>query len=223
MEIVDKLWAEWFIGDDFSDYLHKRIRFMLREIDIENPVSRIRSFKVMQYVRNWTNINMKVFSHFNEVYAPYHDDKMCEFVCTIPETFLSKRKLQIEYIKNKSPELARIPWQHYDLNLYNYQYFNGRYFPRRVFRFITRQLNQRIFKNPPLIERNWELQFLGKENEKHLEYWLFENFEMNELVPKKIIDDFYYKFKEINSVKYSHAISMLLTLSVWFKRFWKKS
>ena len=223
MEIASRLWEVWHMDNIFSKYLYNRIKHMLREIDIDHPSSRIRSFKVMYYVKNWTNINMKVFSHFNDVYAPYHDNEMCEFVCTIPEDILSGRKLQIEYIKNKSPELARIPWQPYDLDLFNYQKFNGQYFPRRIFRFIKRQLKHNIFKYSPFIERNWELQFLGQENEKYLKYWLFENPAMNDLIPKNIIDDFYNKFIEIDPVKYSHTISMLITLSVWCKRFWKKN
>ena len=46
---------------------------------------------------------------------------MCNFVCTIPEKFLKNRKIQIEYIKRKAPDLAKIKWQKYDLDLYNYK------------------------------------------------------------------------------------------------------
>ena len=222
VEIVSKLWEAWSMNDDITKYLYKRIKYMLREIDIDHPSSQIRAFKAMHYVRNWTNVNMKVFSHFNDVYAPYHDNEMCEFICTIPDDILSGRKLQIEYIKHKSPELARIPWQQYDLDLFNYQKFNGQYFHKRIFRYIKRHIKYKLFKHPPLIERNWELQFLGHENEKYLEHWLFENPAMNDLIPKNIVYEFYYKFLELDPIRYSHTISMLLTLSVWCKRFWKR-
>ena len=75
---------------------------------------------------------------------------------------------------------------------------------------------------PPVTQRNWELQFLGLENERYLKRWIFETPELDELVPKQIIQDFYYRFKKVDPVKYSHPVSMLLTLAVWCKRFWKK-
>ena len=102
---------------------------------------------------------MKVFSKYNAVYAPYQDEKMCEFVCSVPENYLSGRKIQIEYIRNKSPALAKIPWQQYDLDLYNYGQFNRIYFPRRVYRFVNRIISEKIFRKNPLTQRNWELQF----------------------------------------------------------------
>ena len=74
-----------------------------------------------------------------------------------------------------------------------------------------------------MIQRNWELQFLGQENERYLEQWLFETPELNKLVPRHFVDEFYHRFKKVDPVKYSHPVSMLLTLAVWCKRFWKKS
>ena len=103
------------------------------------------------------------------MFIPYYHDEMCNFICTIPEEYLTGRKIQIEYIKRKAPELARIPWQAYDLDLYNYQHFNTRYLPRKVYRYARRMVRENIFKKSQVIQRNWELQFLGKQNEKHLQ------------------------------------------------------
>ena len=79
-----------------------------------------------------------------------------------------------------------------------------------------------IFHIHPIIERSWELQFLGKENELYLKKWLFDNPKLNKIVPNDIVEDFYKKFKFGNKIKYSHPIGMLLSLSVWSKEFWKK-
>ena len=72
-----------------------------------------------------------------------------------------------------------------------------------------------------MIQRNWELQFLGEENDRHLKRWIFETPELNELVPERIVQDYYYRFIKVDPLKYSHSVSMLLTLAVWCKRFWK--
>ena len=223
IELAAELWEYWELGVDFKQELFKTIQKLLLEIDIENPNSRVRAFKSLHWAPRWANANLKVFTSRRDMFIPYYHDEMCKFICTVPEEFLAGRKIQIEYIKRKAPELARIPWQAYDLNLYSYQHFNTIYFPRRVYRYAMRAIREKIIRIPPVIQRNWELQFLGKDNKGYLEHWLFKTPELNELVPKQIIQDFYYRFKKDDPVKYSHPVSMLLTLAVWCKRFWKNS
>ena len=114
----------------------------------------------------------------------------------------------------RNPALAKITWQSQKpFNLYNYHLnkvpYNLLY---RVFDKAKRTLNSQ-----KIIQRNWELQFLGAENEKQLKKWLFENEKMNAVLPKELSLDFYDKFLNEDSVYYSHAVSMLLTLSLFFK------
>ena len=71
-------------------------------------------------------------------------DEICNFICSTPEKFLKNRKVQTEYIKFKAPTLARIPWQEYDLDLYQFQYFNSIYFPRRIYRYGKRIIRKRF-------------------------------------------------------------------------------
>jgi hypothetical protein len=73
-----------------------------------------------------------------------------------------------------------------------------------------------------IIQRNWELQFIGRKNENNLKKWLFETEELKDLVPIELITKYYKNFKTVDPVKYSHPISMLLTLAVWSKFHWKK-
>ena len=105
----------------------------------------------------------------------------------------------------------------------NYSQFNGIYFPRRVYRFVNRIISEKIFRKNPLIQRNWELQFLGSQNKEQLQSFLFRNENLYELVPEAIIKKYYDLFSNSDSVKYSHPITMLLTFSVWAKRFWIKN
>ena len=214
-ELANELWNHWKLDKDFESELNKRIKTSLREINIDNPISLMRAFKVMNYVKRWTNVNMKVFTNYSKVYAPYHENEICEFVCTLPEHHLSNRKIQIEYIKKRAPELARIPWQDYDLDLYKYKYFNSIFFPRRMMRYAKRIIKENILGKPKIIERNWELQFLGKENKNALEKWLFQNDGLHSIIPKKIISKYYKNFLDKDSIAYSHSTSMLLTLAVW--------
>jgi len=223
IELAEDLWNYWELKGDFYDIFYKNVKNILLDIDIKNPNSRIKAFKSLQWTHRWANNNLKIFSNYKDIYIPYYSKEMCEFICTLPEEYLSNRKIQIEYIKRRSPKLAEIPWQDYDLNLYKYKYFNSLYFYKRIFRYANRIINEIFFKINPKIERNWELQFLGESNENYLKQWLFEVPELNDLISSEIVKDYYNKFKKDDSIKYSHPISMLLTLSVWCKKFWKKS
>ena len=69
-----------------------------------------------------------------------------------------------------------------------------------------------------LIIRNWENQFLGRENEEQLKRWLFENNSFSEFIPQEVTRKFYDNFKNTNDVYYSHPVSMLLTLSLFADR-----
>ena len=76
-------------------------------------------------------------------------------------------------------------------------------------------MNKIVGRN--IIQRNWELQFLGKENEPILAHILFDNQILNAAVPLPITRAFYEKFKHANPVYYSHSINMLLVLSKFFR------
>ncbi len=222
LRLSNKLWEEWGFTGKFEEILYNRIKDLLLEINIDNPSRRVQAFKSIHWAHRWANPNLNIFSSNCELFAPYYENAMCEFICSIPNNYLCDRKIQIKYLQNTSPRLAKIPWQEYDLNLYNYKYFNNFYFPRRIYRFLLRSFNEKILKKPSIIQRNWELQFLGSENRKYLEYWLFEKKNLNNIIPPELVNNFYQKFLTENQIIFSHPISMLLTLSLWSEKFWKK-
>ncbi len=215
MELANKLWEYWGLAGSFEDELFELVQNLLLDIKISNPISKIRAFKSIHWAKRWANPNLHIFSKYTEMYIPFYSDEICNFICSTPEKYLTNRKIQIEYIKSKAPRLARIPWQPFDLDLYQFQYFNSIYFPRRVYRYGKRIIREKIFKRPQIISRNYELQFVGRNNEKNLEKWLLNNPQLSSIIPVNIIDDYYGKFKNIDPVKYSHPLSMLLTFSVW--------
>jgi hypothetical protein len=100
-------------------------------------------------------------------------------------------------------------------NLYNYHKNKSpQNLPYRVKDKLRREINSKFGKKN--IQRNWELQFLGKENDKNLRSYLYRQ-DFIDFVGKGIIDSIYDNFKRKDPVFYSHAVSMLLTLSVWLK------
>ena len=81
---------------------------------------------------------------------------------------MANRQIQIEYIKQNNPQVAQVTWQdHRPFHLFNYQKNKAPYnLPYRIKDKLKRVLNEQMGKK--FIQRNWELQFLGQENEKKL-------------------------------------------------------
>ncbi|WP_136480575.1 asparagine synthetase B family protein [Cognatitamlana onchidii] len=216
LELATALWKLWKLPGDFESYLRGRLQNLLNDIDIKNSSAKIRAFKSMYWAPRWTSINLAVFEEKKPITLPYYDNAMCEFICTVPENFLADRQIQIEYIKKRNSKIAQITWQeNKPFNLYNYHLnrvpFNV---PYRFVNKIKREFN--VVFGEKYIQRNWELQFLGKINDKNLKKFLFAE-EFNQFIDKNVINAFYDLFKNKNEVYYSHSISILVTLSLFFK------
>lgn len=217
MELGTALWQIWGLTGNFENYLRERLATLLATIKIENPSAKLRAFKSLYWAPRWTSVNLSVFEAANPISLPYYDDRMCEFICTLPEEFLADRKLQIAYIKQQSPNLAKITWQdHRPYNLFTFEKNNWpNNLPYRIGNKLKREVKNKLGK--PYIQRNWELQFLGMENDEKLQERLFSE-NLHPLLPKELLARFYNNFKHVDAVKYSHPLSMLLTLAVWKNR-----
>jgi len=217
LKLATQLWQQWNIEGEFEAYLKTRIHSLLNQIDIEHKGAKIRAFKSLYWAPRWTSVNLSVFEEAHPIALPYYDNRMCEFICTIPEEYLADRKLQIAYIKQRNPEVARVMWQdHRPYNLFNYHKNKSpQNLPYRIKQKLIREL--KAILGEKYIQRNWELQFLGTENDTQLRSYLFQK-EFMEFVGEQTVTDLYNQFKTKDAVFYSHAVSMLLTLSVWYKQ-----
>ncbi|WP_432671695.1 asparagine synthase-related protein [Flavobacterium sp. SM2513] len=213
MELATSLWTAWELEGNFKDYLYDCLRTLLKKVNIpESANAQIRAFKSLYWAPRWTSVNLSVFESQKSIALPYYDDRMCELICTVPEKYLAKRQIQIEYMKMRNPAVAKIAWQSQKpFNLYNY-HLNKKPFniPYKIVDKAKRMMTSQNY-----VQRNWELQFTGRTNERHLQEYLFENEKLNSFVPKSVVQDFYQKFQNENSVYYAHSVSMLLTLSLF--------
>ena len=218
LEFAETLWKTWKLKGEFYDYFYKRVSSLLKQIDIPHDANaRIRAFKSIYWAPRWTSVNLSVFEAAHSITLPYYDDRMCEFICSLPESYLAGRRLQIEYIKKHNPELAKLTWDFYHpFNLYTYANYNkNRGLGSRMINSLKYRTKLALGKT--VIQRNWELQFLGKENDTSLKAHLFSE-DFYKLLPKEVIHDIYKKFKRKNQLMYAHAISILLTLEMFNKK-----
>lgn len=212
-ELAEALWQEWNLEGNFMDYLRSRIEELMKKIDIPNSANaRIRAFKSMYWAPRWTSVNLSIFESVRPITLPYYDNRMCEFICTIPEKHLAGRQIQIEYLKLRAPKLASIVWQEQrPFNLNNYHLNKFPYnLPFRVLDKMKRSMS----KNPS-IQRNWELQFIGTENKVQLENRILHDPEFLNFISPHLVKNFYEKFLNEDAVKYSHSVSMLLSLGLF--------
>ena len=216
LELAEKLWRAWGLEGDFNTYLINRVEEAVSKIKIENISAKVRAFKTSQWAHRWTTTNLSVFEAAKPMTLPYYDDRMCKFICTVPEQFLANRQLQIEHIKQHKA-LASVTWHaNKPFNLLNYNYNKSPYnLPFRVVNKVSREISNLMDK--PFTQRNWELQFLGTENDSQLQSFLFSD-EFKSFVPKEVTSCFYSQFKNDNAVVYAHPVSMLLTLALFHKQ-----
>jgi len=214
LELAKSLWQNWKLEGEFEDYLDIRILTLLSRINIENSNAKIRAFKSMYWAPRWTSINLSVFARNKEIYLPYYDDRMCKFICEVPESLLNNRQIQIEYIKKTNMAVAKIVWQDAKpFNLFTHHFAKSPYnIPHRILNKLKRKFKSLL--GVKFVQRNWELQFLGSENQKNINSHLKTdsfNKEVDKELVKKTMDLFY----DNNSVYHSHAVSMLLTMGVF--------
>lgn len=217
LELAKDLWQSWRLEGDFERYLKTRLQLLLDHIDIDDKSARIRAFKSMYWAPRWTSVSLRFFEAAHPINLPYYDDRMCRFICEIPEAYLADRKIQIEYIKKRNPNLAKIEWQdHMPFNLYNYkESLLTKSLTYRIKNKLQRELKGLVGNK--YIQRNWELQFLGNENASQLESHIFDS-DFKAFLGGDIADSMYDKFKNKDAVFYSHSVSMLLTLSLWYDK-----
>ena len=68
-----------------------------------------------------------------------------------------------------------------------------------------------------MVQRNWELQFLGEVNDRQLKDYIFDE-SFLEFVGRHAVETVYQQFTQKDTVYYAHPLSMLLTLSLWWKQ-----
>ena len=216
MELANLLWEHWDLEGNFKDYLVSRIESAFNQIKIDNLSAKVRAFKTTQWAHRWTTTNLSIFKDAHSIKLPYYDDRMCQFVCTTKEDYLADRRLQIAHLQ-QDKGLSSITWQdHRPFNLNNYEKNKSPYnLPYRVINKLIRELKS--IQGTPYVQRNWELQFIGKENDSQLTSYLF-NSSFNKFIPQTLTKEIYNNFKTKDSVNYSHSVSMLLTLSLWYNK-----
>ena len=200
------------LAADPEEVLRAQVADELRRVGpLDDPDFVIKALKTDQWSARWTTASLRMFQAAAFPRLPFYDTRLADFFCTVPTDFVSRRRMQIEYLKRRAPDLARIPWQVTGRDL-----FSRGFDPRPLARRAVRKGRVRL-SGTPVIERNWEIQYLWDGGRAALNRWLLrpgrrlhEHVEVEAV--RRLLNDFY---RDPWADKRSYAVSLLLTLSVW--------
>lgn len=181
---------------------------------LEDPDFRLKAFKTDHWSFRWTTTSLRMFQSAAFPRLPFYDTRLTDFFATVPTSFLRGRQLQVDYLKQYAPDLARIEWPAAGADLFHCQ-------RPELWRLARRAGNkiQRLLAGRAPVERNWQVQFQGAPGQAGLRHWLLRpGLRLHDLVPRRQIAALLDEFHAAPLVAgRGYTVSMLLTFSVWLQ------
>ena len=202
------------VGSDsvLRNFVNDELRMLS---DIDDPDFRVKAYKTEQWSFRWSIPPTRIFQSAAWPRKLFYDTRLTDFFATVPASFLSGRRLQIDYLKRFAPDLARITWQVYDANLYQYQYFNTWLLPKRAIKKAWR-----VMRNHKVLQRNWEVQFLHPKGRVGLDTWLTRRgLRLHEFVSPAQLNSLLNDLYTNPQPKLGYTVSILLTFSAWLEKY----
>ena len=201
------------LGGDPEEVLRGLLGEEVRRVgDHDDPDFVIKALKTDQWSSRWTTASLRMFQSAAFPRLPFYDTRLADFFCTVPTSYVARRRLQIDYLKRFAPDLARIPWQVTGRDLFS----RGGVDPAGLARRVWRKGRAQLTHTRP-IERNWEVQFLWDGGRAGLNRWLLRlgrrlHDHIDAEAVRGLLNQFY---RDPWAEKRGYAVSMLLTLSAW--------
>ena len=220
--------SEWLLENVSRPQLGRRApQAVLRDLlavelerlgPLDDPDFVIKALKTEQWSARWTTASLRMYQSATFPRLPFYDTRLTDFFCTVPTAIVAGRRLQIEYLKRHAPDLARVPWQETGRDLFS----DGGFAPLALAGRAARKAERRL-TGRRVIERNWEVQFLGDAGRAALRDWLLRpGRRLHDLVPAAAVRDLLNAFERDPwgegrdaLLKPAYAVSQLLTLSAW--------
>lgn len=203
------------IPSSWEDRLNQNLTDVLNDLgDIGNTDFKVKAWKTQQWSFRWTLASIRTFQSSVFPLLPFYDNRLVNFFVTTSNEFNLNRALQIEYLKRFAPDLAKVRWQVYDANLFDYKNFNSWLIPRRVMKKAARILSPK-----PVFQRNWEVQFLNPVGKQGLYKWLLsDGLKLHDFVAAAQLEKLLSSFYVNPTAASGYTVSMILTLSTWLER-----
>jgi len=144
-------------GDDPDQLLRELLHAEVEQLpDLGDGDFRLKVLKTEQWSFRWTLASVRAYQLALPTLLPFYANEVVEYFLRVPSDRLRGRRLQIAYLRRHHPDLARITWQDSGMSLFERPWEPTAALLRRARAKLTRAVLRRR-----LIERNWEVQFLG--------------------------------------------------------------
>ena len=181
-----------------------------------DPDFTLKALKVDQYGPRSVGAALRVYQSAAFPRLPFYDARLVDFFCTVPTDDVAGRRLQIAHLQRYAPDLARVPWQETERDLFSGRQSAAEQLMRRLAR-----KSRRLVAGEHPIQRNWEVQFLSEGGRAGLDEWLLRpGRRLHDHVPVAAIRDLLAAFARDPwgetrgaAPKPAYAVAMLLTLS----------
>jgi hypothetical protein len=203
-------------GADPWPYLREVVSAELERVGPADDLDfRIKMLKTDQWCARWTNASLRMFQAAAFPRLPFYDTRLLDFFLTTPTAYVAGRRLQRDYLKRYAPDLAHIPWQATGRDLFHDRGDSSADVLRRAVR-----KGRRLLTGRRIIERNWEVQFLGRRGREGLSHWLTRpGMALHEFVAPHAVEELLDAFgKDPWAEKRGYTVAMLLTFSAWLER-----
>jgi asparagine synthetase B (glutamine-hydrolysing) len=190
-------------------------QYLPSSTEVPEPDFRVKALKTDQWSHRWTTASLRMFQPAAFPRLPFYDNRMVDFCCTIPASFLQGRRLQIEYLKRYHPDLARITWDRTDSSLFFQQFYDSWLLPKRMYKKL-----RRVITGKRHIGRNWEVQLLGPTGRDGIErHLLGSGLRIHDVVPRAFTTDLVARTYSAPDAGNGYALNQLLTLSLWLEKY----
>ncbi|MCB0976744.1 MAG: hypothetical protein KDB02_04730 [Acidimicrobiales bacterium] len=132
--------------------------------DLGDPAMLLKALKTEQWSFRWTLAGTRAYQLGASVDLPFYADEVVDLFLTVPQRMLSGRALQVAYLRRFHPDLAAIRWQQSGTTLLDRWWERPAAKAERAVRKVSRTALRRS-----VLERNWEVQFLGEGRSARLE------------------------------------------------------
>ncbi len=218
---IVKKGSEWLLKNICEPHLKNSVdtpldyfnKFVAEYDYIDDADFKMKIYKTDHWSFRWTTASIRMYQAANMPVLPFYDNRIVDLFTTIPQDMLRQRQLQVAYIKQYHEALARITWQEYDADLYNYKRFNNRNISYRVVDKIKRTIS-----NKPTIQRNWEVFYMHPAGRKALESKLLNNKFLQDIVPESVVKELLQDIYKSPTAANGYTVSMLLTFSLFLNR-----
>jgi hypothetical protein len=207
--LLDHVCRPQLAGRDPEDLLRELLHAELERLpDLGDPDLRLKALKTEQWSFRWTLASTRAYHLARPTLLPFYADDVVDLFLRVPSERLVGRRLQVAHLLRHHPDLARVRWQDTGRSLLGRPWEAPLSLARRAVAKGVRTARRR-----PVVERNWEVQYLTGDGPARLRRLLLEGGGALGDVAEPELASFVDRFVAAPDPASGYAVDVLATLA----------